>query len=320
MNGHSRSRANLSEAADERTPAIDAPAPELSVVVPSWRGAALLARVLPSLIADVARTGLCAEILVVDDASDRDAGAEVVAQLGAPLRFLPAPAHAGFAATANHGAAAARGSLLALWNNDMEPEPGCLATLLAALGDETFAVVPRIEIPDGRAESATRLRWVDATLHAHSLDTPSTATAPRPVAWPCGGAMLCRRERFLALEGFSTGFAPFYWEDVDLGWRAWQRGWASIEIPTARARHGYKATIAAHFDEAEVERVFARNRLRFTLMHTHGLLRVRALLAHFARRMRGCDETFPRRLSFGDRRRSPLSSVVKAGPDGWPDG
>jgi GT2 family glycosyltransferase len=48
--------------------------------------------------------------------------------------------------------------------------------------------------------------------------------------------MLVRRELFLELGGFDETFF-MEWEDLDLCWRAWLRGWGSIHVPNAWLRH-----------------------------------------------------------------------------------
>ena len=51
-----------------------------------------------------------------------------------------------------------------------------------------------------------------------------------------GGAMMVRRDRLLELGGFDeTMFMDF--EDIDLCWRAWLRGWESVYVPDAWVRH-----------------------------------------------------------------------------------
>jgi GT2 family glycosyltransferase len=64
------------------------------------------------------------------------------------------------------------------------------------------------------------------------------ATAKSVVATVCtnAGAMLVRRDMFSALGGFDeTYFLDF--EDLDLCWRAWARGWRSLHVPEATIRH-----------------------------------------------------------------------------------
>jgi GT2 family glycosyltransferase len=48
--------------------------------------------------------------------------------------------------------------------------------------------------------------------------------------------MLVRREMLLELGCFDESFF-MEWEDLDLCWRAWSRGWASVYVPDARLRH-----------------------------------------------------------------------------------
>jgi GT2 family glycosyltransferase len=51
-----------------------------------------------------------------------------------------------------------------------------------------------------------------------------------------GAAMLVRRELLLELGGFDESFF-MEWEDLDLCWRAWLRGWPTVYVPQARLRH-----------------------------------------------------------------------------------
>jgi GT2 family glycosyltransferase len=47
---------------------------------------------------------------------------------------------------------------------------------------------------------------------------------------------MVRRSSLLELGGFDESFF-LEWEDLDLCWRAWARGWASFYVPGARLRH-----------------------------------------------------------------------------------
>jgi len=56
------------------------------------------------------------------------------------------------------------------------------------------------------------------------------------VPWGCAGSLLVRRRRFAALGGFDpTFFIDF--EDTDLCWRAWRRGWRTEHVPEAVLYH-----------------------------------------------------------------------------------
>jgi len=258
----------------------------LSVVTPSWNGGELLARNLPEVVAQARGVAGGAEVLVVDDGSDRsDAATEIVADLGGTAWLVRLPEHRGFAAACNAGAAAAHGEDLLFLNNDVLPEAGCIAALLEAIEGNAgvFAVVPEtLNVEAGVVESGVRLGFRHGAFDIVRVPPePATSASPgwREVAYPCGGAFLCRRSAFHELGGFSQLYAPFYWEDVDLGWRARRAGLVVVETGTASVRHEHSRTISGRFTRRRIRAAFERNRLVFTWTHLAG---ARPWLVHLA--------------------------------------
>ncbi len=250
------------------------PPPLVSVVMPSRHGAALLAKHLPETLAQTRALAGGGEIVIVDDASERDAGEDIALALGADVRFVRAPRHGGFGTTCNLGAREARGTWLFFLNNDMHLEPGCLAALLAHAEprDDLFAVSPVIENKAGGFfESTTAIVFrrgvFDVDFPGRRGVAPPEPGSARTIAYACGGALLCRREIFLRCGGFSPLFAPFYWEDAELGWRSRRLGLACEEIGAARAVHDHARTIGSLYTQAEVRAIYERNRLVFTWLH-----------------------------------------------------
>ena len=60
----------------------------------------------------------------------------------------------------------------------------------------------------------------------------------------CGGAALYRKAVLDEIGTFDENFFAYY-EDVDLSWRANNRGWRNVYCPTARCRHICGATTGA---------------------------------------------------------------------------
>lgn len=87
------------------------------------------------------------------------------------------------------------------------------------------------------------------------------------------------RERFLQLGGFDELLSPFYWEDVDLSYRAWKRGFTVLYEPRSVARHRVSSTIGK-LKRSRVRRIEQRNRL---LLHWINLHDKRMLASHIAR-------------------------------------
>ncbi len=239
----------------------------VSVVVVNWNAGAALTRCLASL-AEAAAGGT--EILLVDNAST-DGSAEAAMRAHPTTRLVPSPTNVGFARGANAGAAAARGEVLVFVNPDAVVERGAVDVLVAALaatpdaaiagggltdedgawqpGAARFAVLPHLLLDTTLGRLGTRRRRA-----AHVVD------------WVYGTFMAVRREVFDALGGFDGAYF-LYGEDLDLCHRARARGWRTIHVPAARARHARNLSATSRFglarDAAVVEgeiRFYSRRR------------------------------------------------------------
>src|SRR5689334_12401466 len=102
----------------------------VSVIVPARDAAATLDGTLRALAAQDLDDDF--EVLVVDDGST-DATAAIAEGFGPPVRLLRMTGSTGAGSVRNHGAAAARGHVLAFTDADCAPTPGWLRAGLRAL-------------------------------------------------------------------------------------------------------------------------------------------------------------------------------------------
>lgn len=233
-----------------------------SVVIPSWNGAEILSAHLPSVLRASEKAAVD-EILVSDDGSTDDT-AERLARSFPDVRLVRRAVNGGFSRAANDGIEAVRGGAVVLLNNDIDVEPEAIVRLLSALEADAglFAVVPStVRAGTGVEEAITRLQFRRGVISTTLADGHATGVPP---AYACGGAMAFRKEPFVALGGFDPVFSPFYWEDVDLSYRARKRGMRIALVPEARVLHDHGRTIGARFPRPLVERIYERNRLLFT--------------------------------------------------------
>jgi GT2 family glycosyltransferase len=241
---------------------VAASRPPISAVIPTYHALRYLPACLTALQAQLSPDD---EIILVDNAS-RDHAGDWAARWMPQVRVLRLPDNLGFAGGTNAGLAAARNPLLLLINDDALLEPGgidALSTALqrdtrngAAAGTLVFARRPQIVASggivmhrDGVARDARLGRYVDA-----AADGP-------PLFGASGGLALLRRELLDDIGNFADFFA--YLEDADLAWRAQLRGWRSVAVPAARARHVYSATGGAGSDFKQ--ELLGRNRIRLLL-------------------------------------------------------
>jgi GT2 family glycosyltransferase len=264
-------------------------APEVSVVIPNYMGGRLLPDALACLQAALDGDAARVEVIVSDDAST-DGSADAVARDRPDVRVLRAERNSGFGATCNRGAQAARAPLLFFLNSDAHVRPGFLEPLARHFRDPAvFSVMPLMLGTGGRPQqplqaSVSIKRGMLRIVHPEGLDAPGALLELRrmgaqPTLYASGSALLVRRDRFLELGGFADMLAPFYYEDVDLGWRAWRRGWRTLIEPGAAVEHLGGATIGAACDPREVRVMRKRNR---TLMLWRNVLDTGALLRRHA--------------------------------------
>jgi N-acetylglucosaminyl-diphospho-decaprenol L-rhamnosyltransferase len=217
---------------------------DVSVVVANYQGEAVLADCLESLARQSERP---AEIIVAD-AGSTDRSREIAARFGA--RWLERP-NLGLGHLYNSGAALSTTEYVLLSNNDVALEDRCLALLCSALSADAslFAADPRqmdwggTRLVHGHT-TLRRGRLLHELVPGYRLDQTGSADETVPTVFANGGCMLVRRKRLLELGGFDeTFFLDF--EDLDLCWRAWLRGWGSVYVPAAWLRHRVGAAMTA---------------------------------------------------------------------------
>lgn len=243
-------------------------APTVTFVLPNYNGRALLERYLPSVLAAAGD----ARVLVVDDASTDDSVAFLRDAFPA-VDVLPLERNVGFARAANAGVAAAENDVVALLNTDVQPEKGFLTPLVEALEDpQVFATVPRLRRPlqGNVAESAVAGEFARGLFRLQFLgDAPfAVHREPFPTLYPVGATAIMRRQVFLELGGFDPLFRPYYWEDADLGYRAWKAGYRVLCVPESIADH-FAGTISATQPSARVVLAQDANRFLFTWKNLH---------------------------------------------------
>ncbi len=235
--------------------------PAISAVIPTWNGLRYLPACLSALRAQL---GPGDEIVLVDNAS-RDRAGDWARRHAPDVRVLALPENLGFAGGTAAGIAAARGELLLLINDDAMAEPGCVASLWAALRDAPQAGAAAGALTFSRRPTTVASAGIvfqrDGIATDLHLGLPVEQLPPRPtpIFGASGGLALLRRALIADVGSFEPAFFN-YLEDADLAWRARLRGWGSLLAPAARARHVYSAT--AGQGSPFKQRLLGRNRLR----------------------------------------------------------
>jgi GT2 family glycosyltransferase len=238
--------------------------PEVSAVIANYEGE----HVLPDCLASLAAQSLPPSEVLVVDAGSADRSVEVARAFGA--RVIATGNH-GVGHLYNVGARAARSPLLLVANNDVAFDRDCLELLAAELEDQPSRLAAD---PCQREWDGERVIHARSTIRRGPLlrtplpgfridqNVPEDRVSPSLLA--NGAAMLVRREPLLALGGFDESFFMEF-EELDLCWRGWLRGWETVYVPQARLRHRVGHATAEQGVHAKRIRSAHHNLLRFTL-------------------------------------------------------
>jgi len=229
----------------------------VTFIVPNYNQRHLMDFCLPPLLAEA---GDRHRVLVVDDASTDDTVAYLRASYP-QVRVVALSRNQGFGGAVRAGIAASDTPLFALINTDVQVRPGWLAVILPHFDrPDTFAVCSRIDLPGGsQMETGNVAAAWSGILEPYHVPP----ARPGPILYAGGASSVYDRAKYDALGGFETVYRPMYFEDIELGYRAWRRGWRSLFEPNASVYHQRRAWIGARFNDAQASETFLRNGLLF---------------------------------------------------------
>jgi O-antigen biosynthesis protein len=259
---------------------------QAALIIINHNGRQLLERGLPGVVEAAAHAGGHA-VAVADDGSTDDS-LSFVSTTFPEVSFQAYPKR-GFGATCNRAVAEAETEAVVLLNSDIVVAPDFLDPLLAGLAQpDVFAVSGKFLNPDGSLTytlgNRTSGEWRRGLLYLHHETEAEQLQTTVPQLYANGGAIAVRRDWWQQLGGFDGLYAPFYWEDADLGYRAWGRGWRVLYEPASVVYHEQGATIGQVHRAPEIELISARNALLFAwknLLEGRGFARAVAAQARW---------------------------------------
>ena len=242
----------------------------ITVAIVSWNTRDLLASCLESFAPD-ADAGV-ADVWVIDNASS-DGSPDMVRQRFPWVNLIEAEGNIGFGPAVNRIAERTDSEWIAPANSDIAVRPGALERLLEAGAQDpgAGAVAPRLVLPGGETQdSIGAFPTITFTL-LHSIGLLGFQSRlsdrygypgrwdkerSRRVEWAVA-AFICVRRRAWAEAGGFDERQWMYAEDVDLGWRLHQAGWATRYEPAAVVDHHHAAATSQQFG-AELAPVWQR--------------------------------------------------------------
>jgi GT2 family glycosyltransferase len=243
-------------------------APSACILVLNYNGRSHLEDCLASALVAARRySGECAVVCV--DNRSTDGSGQYVRDTFPDVEVVETPVN-DFLFSLNAVVEQRREDVAVVVNNDMRFDEDFVGPLTA-----------HFERPDVFAVGAAILDWSGAT------DTVGPRCARLHQCWfykwwsydrqlpaltleACGGAAAYRRRMFVELGGFDPLYRPGYYEDLDLSYRGWARGWTVIYEPRSRAFHKESVSMLARYGDTGKARLLYRNHLLFTVKNIGG--------------------------------------------------
>jgi GT2 family glycosyltransferase len=181
------------------------------------------------------------EVILADHGSS-DGSVEFVRQKYPEVKVLSVPNNLGFASAANAGVKESRGDLIALLENSARADACWLEEARLALaryptaGSCAAKTLTDDDPPLIDSAGDEFSAWGIGYQRGHDDEDDYRFNEETNVFSACGGAAVYRRELWESLGGFDEDFFAYY-EDIDLAWRAWHRGWRCVYAPKAFVYH-----------------------------------------------------------------------------------
>ncbi len=185
----------------------------------------------------------------------------------------------GFGESANIGIRKAHHKYVMLLNNDvlLRDESYKIALEEFKKSNSPFAIGFAQLEKSGNIVGKNKIYWQRGLFnHQKANDLNSGINA-----WVEGGSCIIDKEKFIDLGGFDTLYAPFYWEDVDLSYRAWKQGYSILFEPKILVIHDHQSgesSIRKHFSKDFIKTTSFRNQIIFIWKNIND---TRMLIEHF---------------------------------------
>ncbi len=245
---------------------------DVSIIIPNYNGAGILSKNLPKVLEAVSLyKGGRIEIIIPDDASG-DNSKEVIQKFISSIKSKNIVGKTisntdrkkgGFSSNVNRGVKIATGEVIVLLNSDVFPHAGFLDPLLSHFADLSVFAVGCMDESLENGKTVLRGRGVGKwskgfLIHgAGSLDKTNTL-------WVSCGSGAFRKSIWDTMGGLNNLYNPFYWEDIDLSYRAQKMGYKTIFEKKSVVVHEHSiGSIASNYNSYKIKKIAYRNQFFF---------------------------------------------------------
>lgn len=230
----------------------------VSVIIPNYNGKNLLAKNLPVILKVMG----IEEVVVVDDGST-DGSAEYLKREFPKVKLIEKVTNSGFSTTVNLGIKATDADVIVLLNTDVIPRQDFLTPLLAQFKDPQVFAVGCLDESIEDTGMVKRGRGVGKFTRGF-LQHACGEVDRTDTLWVNGGSGAFRKIIWEELGGMDEIYNPFYWEDIDLSYRAQKAGYKVLFEPKSVVIHRHnEGAINSFYTGEQIKIIAYRNQFLF---------------------------------------------------------
>lgn len=244
----------------------------ISVIIPNFNGKELLEKNLPYVFLALETSHVSDfEIIITDDASTDDSVKFLQKFYQNKIILIENPKNLGFSGNVNRAIFKAQKELVFILNSDVQLTEGYFKPLFSYFDFEnTFGVMSKIvdfknQIIDQAKFPLISFSKIDGTKNFYNPKHLMHYTL-----FLSGANALIERKKLIELGGFLEIYNPFYYEDVDLGIRAWRKGYNCYYNHEAVCKHDVSSTIKTK-NSQWVQIIVQRNKIYLHFLHLNDL-------------------------------------------------
>lgn len=248
----------------------------ISVILPNYNGKHLIELYIPSVLEALSFSEIDYEFIIIDDCST-DNSVEFIQENYPSFNLQVNQQNKGFSFTCNKGIAIAKKELLFILNSDVKLTPNYFENQMKYFEfHDTFGVMGQIKNFDGKKieDTARFPKFKGAKFKATTFFYSENVSDKIYTTYLSGANALINREKLQFLNGFNEIYSPFYFEDFDLGLRAWKMGWKSYYEHKSICFHRVSASTGKLNQSNFVKIIYYRNSFILHAIHLKGFRKI----------------------------------------------
>lgn len=243
---------------------------KVSIVIPNYNGEENLEKNVPKLLALIPKDEV--DVVIVDDKS-LDNSIKVIENLinknkTFKINLIKSDINKGFSSTVNKGVEKANGEIVVLLNSDAFPKKEFVELLRKDFEDDKTFAVAFLDESIENDQIVLRGRGIGSWRRGFLIHNKGRVDGENSL-WASGGSSAFRKDIWSKIGGLNEIYNPFYWEDLDISYRALKAGYKIKFNKDIIIVHEHdKGIIRKKYSQAEIKRISFRNQFIFVWINS----------------------------------------------------